>query len=112
MPNGAPRGLADGFRRTDCGFAGHEGVIDAVGTAPTRATPWLAEEPIGRVEASAGAAQPVSAKGTAANSERMDSGRPARRCPNASAIITASATPTRVRIRASPRMKCCSNSYP
>ena len=52
----------------------------------------------------------MSAKGTGAMSERMDSGRPARTCPNASASITTSAKPTRVCIRARPRMKCCSNS--
>ena len=57
-------------------------------------------------------AQPVSAQGTAANNERMLSGRLARTCPNAADIITASATPMRVRIRARLRMKWRSISKP
>ncbi len=42
---------------------------------------------------------PAKAGGTGPYSERIRSGRPARTCPNASAIITDSAKPTRVRIR-------------
>ena len=41
----------------------------------------------------------------ALTSERIRSARPARTCPRASAIITASASPTRVFIFARPRMK-------
>ena len=49
-------------------------------------------------------AQPVSRYGTAPTSERIRSARPARAWASAMAIITASASPTRVFILASPRM--------
>ena len=49
-------------------------------------------------------AQPVSRYATAPTSERIRSARLARTCPRASAIITASASPTRVFILARPRM--------
>ena len=48
--------------------------------------------------------QPVSRYGTAPTRERIRSARPARAWASAMAIITASASPTRVFILASPRM--------
>ena len=50
-----------------------------------------------------GGLQPVSRQGTAPTSERMHCGRPARMWPSASAIITATARPIRVLMRAWPR---------
>ena len=48
--------------------------------------------------------QPVSRSGATPTSGRIRSAWPARTCPNASAIITASASPIRAFILARPRM--------
>ena len=95
-----PRGAwPGGFGRTERGVSGDESRFDTIGTARERVSLWLVEEPIGAGGFEPRGAQPASAKGTGAMGECIASGRPARTYPNASAIITASATPTHVRIR-------------